>query len=186
MLRPALPGVNGAGGANAEMLQAGGSAVRIGRGRSAGRPDQRVLVRLIEAAGSDIVAQSELRHRRRGDQVRNAGADVRRIVVVRAVGEGEAERIAGIDGLNPGKIVTADDVVQETSLVPEVPAFAHRQLIGETGNKAVPQVKAGSPFVQVAKIAFCRAGLPAPKFAAKALIFQLPPDPRPPSPHKRP
>ena len=47
---------------------------------------------------------------------RHTVPDGLRVIVVRAVGEGEAERIAGLEGLDPGQLVAADQEIEELLL----------------------------------------------------------------------
>src|SRR5262249_53541289 len=52
--------------------------------------------------------------------------------------------------LDPGDLVSADDLVQDTAMIEESPAFADRELVGETGYPAMVHVEAGAPLIQVA------------------------------------
>lgn len=96
-----------------------------------------ILERLVEAVTADGVTQPKLGHRNViARQVRHAVANGLRKIVVRAVGEGEAEWIAGFEALNPGQIVPTDQEVDKLiAVIQEMPASADWQLIGGTGDE---------------------------------------------------
>src|SRR5207253_2779353 len=99
---------------------------------------------------SDLVSQAEARHRDvAASQVGHLVSNCCRVIVVRAVRQGYAERIAGLDALNPGQLVTAHQIVEELAVIYPFSAATYWQFVCGTRHEDMGSIVAGPRLIQI-------------------------------------